>query len=100
MNIGKEEPRIYKAMGCGGKATAGFQLDPRMVELVKLRVSQVERMRLLCKPASKDARKAGETEQRVFAGQRLVGNAVFTDVRAGCPEIGRGDHAHRGKGFV
>jgi len=67
MNIDKAEPRIYKAMDAADRQIAAFDLDPRLVELVKLRASQINGCGYCVNTHSKDARKAGETEQRVFA---------------------------------
>jgi len=67
MNIDKAEPRIYKAMDAADRQIAAFDLDPKLVELVKLRASQINGCGYCVNTHSKDARKAGETEQRVFA---------------------------------
>jgi len=70
MNIDKAEPRIYKAMDAAEKQLAGFDLDPRLTELVKLRASQINGCGYCVNMHSRDARKAGETEQRVYALRR------------------------------
>jgi AhpD family alkylhydroperoxidase len=67
MNIDKAEPRIYKAMDAADRQIAAFDLEPKLVELVKLRASQINGCGYCVNTHSKDARKAGETEQRVFA---------------------------------
>jgi AhpD family alkylhydroperoxidase len=67
MNIDKAEPRIYKAMDAADRQIAAFDLDAKLVELVKLRASQINGCGYCVNTHSKDARKAGETEQRVFA---------------------------------
>jgi len=67
MNIDKAEPRIYKAMDVADRQIAAFDLDPKLVELVKLRASQINGCGYCVNTHSKDARKAGEPEQRVFA---------------------------------
>ena len=67
MNINKAEPRIYKAMDTADRQVATFDLDPVLVELVRIRASQLNGCGYCVNAHSKDARKAGETEQRVFA---------------------------------
>ena len=67
MNIDKAEPRIYKAMDAADRQIAAFDLDPKLIELVKLRASQINGCGYCVNTHSKDARKAGEPEQRVFA---------------------------------
>jgi AhpD family alkylhydroperoxidase len=67
MNIDRAEPRIYKAMDAADRQIAAFDLDPKLVELVKLRASQINGCGYCVNTHSRDARKAGETEQRVFA---------------------------------
>ena len=67
MDIGQVEPRIYKAMDEAEKQLSTFKLDKKLVELIKLRVSQMNGCGYCVDMHSKDARKAGESEQRVFA---------------------------------
>ena len=67
MNINSAEPRIYKAMDAADRQVAAFELDARLIELVRLRASQVNGCGYCVNTHSKDARKAGETEQQVFA---------------------------------
>ena len=79
MNIDKAEPRIYKAMDAADRQLAAFGLDPKLVELVKLRASQVNGCGYCVNTHSIDARKAGETEQRVFAVSAWWETPFFTD---------------------
>ena len=67
MNIEAAEPGIYKAMDEAEKQVAAFGLDRKLVELVKLRVSQVNGCGYCVNMHSADAIKAGETQKRVFA---------------------------------
>jgi len=79
MNIGHAEPKIYKAMDAADKAIASFTLEPGLVELIKLRASQINGCGYCINTHSKDARKAGETEQRVFAISAWWETPFFTD---------------------
>ncbi|MBN8852853.1 MAG: alkylhydroperoxidase [Sphingobacteriales bacterium 50-39] len=79
MNIDKAEPRIYKAMDAADRQVAAFGLDPKLAELVKLRASQVNGCGYCVNMHSKDARRAGETEQRVFAVSAWWETPFFTE---------------------
>ncbi|MFF4601990.1 carboxymuconolactone decarboxylase family protein [Streptomyces sp. NPDC001339] len=58
-------PEAYKAM-IALDAAARKGLDPALVELVKIRASQLNRCAFCLDMHIADARKAGETEQRVY----------------------------------
>lgn len=79
MDIGQAEPRIYKAMDEAEKQLSSFKLDKKLVELVKLRVSQINGCGYCVDMHSKDARKAGENEQRVFAVSAWWETPFFTE---------------------
>ena len=79
MNIDKAEPRIYKAMDAAEKQLAGFDLDPRLAELIKLRASQINGCGYCINMHSRDARKAGETEQGVYAVSAWWETPFFTE---------------------
>lgn len=67
MDLGQTEPRIYKAMTAAENQLAAFDLDPGLMELVKIRVSQLNGCGYCINMHSKDARKLGESEQRIYA---------------------------------
>jgi len=79
MNIGQAEPKIYKAMDAADRAIATFDLEPRLVDLVKLRASQINGCGYCVNSHSMDARKAGESEQRVFAISAWWETPFFTE---------------------
>lgn len=58
---------------------ANFGLDKKMVELIKLRASQINGCGYCVNLHSSDARKAGETEQRVFAVSAWWETPFFTE---------------------
>ncbi|MEU5018419.1 carboxymuconolactone decarboxylase family protein [Streptomyces angustmyceticus] len=61
----KLAPEVYQAMlALDAAATQG--LDPTLVELVKIRASQLNHCAFCIDKHIKDARKAGETEQRIY----------------------------------
>ncbi|MDT3396242.1 carboxymuconolactone decarboxylase family protein [Streptomyces sp. B1866] len=61
----KLAPEVYKAMS-GLEAAARKGLDPALVELVKIRASQINHCAFCIDMHVKDARKAGESEERVY----------------------------------
>ena len=67
MNIDQAEPGIYKAMAASDKKVASFELDEKLKELVRVRVSQINGCGYCINTHTKDALKIGETTQRLFA---------------------------------
>ncbi|MFJ9854597.1 carboxymuconolactone decarboxylase family protein [Streptomyces sp. NPDC101150] len=61
----KLAPEVYKAM-IALDVAAKKGLDPALVELVKIRASQINHCALCIDMHIKDARKAGETEERIY----------------------------------
>ena len=79
MNINQAEPRIYKAMDAADRAIAAFDIEPRLVELIKLRASQINGCGYCINTHSMDAVKAGEPAQRVFAISAWWETPFFTE---------------------
>ncbi|TJZ53036.1 carboxymuconolactone decarboxylase family protein [Streptomyces piniterrae] len=65
MHWAKLAPEAFKAM-IALEVAAKRGLDPTLVELVKIRASQVNRCAFCLDMHVKDARKAGETEERIY----------------------------------
>lgn len=63
----REAPGALKAMLELEKYVTGSGLERSLYELVKLRASQINGCAYCLDMHSKDARKAGETEQRIYA---------------------------------
>lgn len=61
------DPQALKAMMGLEKYVAGSGLEHNLFELVKLRASQINGCAYCIDMHAKDARKAGETEQRIYA---------------------------------
>ena len=70
---------MYKAMDAADRQIAQFDLDPNLVELIKLRASQINGCGYCVNSHSMDARKAGETEQRVYAVSAWWETPFFTE---------------------
>ncbi len=67
MSIKAVEPLVYKAMAAAEAQIVLFDLDPKLKELVKVRVSQINGCGYCINSHTKDALKIGETAQRLFA---------------------------------
>jgi AhpD family alkylhydroperoxidase len=79
MNINKAEPAIYKAMAAADNAVNSFNLDPKLKELIKVRVSQINGCGYCINAHTKDALKLGETVQRLFALSAWWETPFFTE---------------------
>lgn len=66
INILKVQPEGYKAMLGMEKFIAGTKLQPLHKELIKIRASQINGCAYCINMHTKDARKLGETEQRIY----------------------------------
>jgi AhpD family alkylhydroperoxidase len=75
----RQAPDVYRSMLAFSKAAADG-LDPVLAELVKIRASQINRCAYCLDMHITDARKAGESEQRIYllsAWEEVPG--VYTD---------------------
>lgn len=66
IDIQKTEPAAYQAMYALEKYLASSSLTPTHKELIKLRASQINGCAFCINMHSIDARKLGETEQRIY----------------------------------
>jgi AhpD family alkylhydroperoxidase len=66
INLPHAAPDAYRAIGAVETYVRGCGLDPSLIELVKLRASQINGCAFCMDMHSKDARRTGETEQRLF----------------------------------
>lgn len=65
-DLSKVEPEGYKMMMAFEKYVAGTKLTPVQRELIKIRASQINGCAFCLDMHTKDARKLGETEQRIY----------------------------------
>jgi AhpD family alkylhydroperoxidase len=79
MNINKAEPRIYQAMAASDKQVESFELDARLKELIRIRVSQINGCGYCINEHTRDALKAGEAAQRLFAVSAWWETPFFTE---------------------
>ena len=66
VKIDQALPEVYKAMYTLSGATANTPLTPTHRELIKIRASQINGCAFCIDMHTKDARKQGETEQRIY----------------------------------
>jgi AhpD family alkylhydroperoxidase len=79
MDIDKAEPGIYRAMAASDKQVGSFDLDARLKELIRIRVSQINGCGYCINTHTKDALKLGETAQRIFALSAWWETPFFTE---------------------
>jgi AhpD family alkylhydroperoxidase len=67
LNYAKASPESYQAMLKFSNATHEVPLEPALLELVRVRASQINHCAFCLDMHTIDARAAGETEQRLYA---------------------------------
>lgn len=72
-------PEGYHALSRLSSAVGGSELEPSLLELVKMRASQINGCAYCIDMHSKDARAAGETEQRLYALSAWHETPFFTE---------------------
>jgi len=75
----KASPEAYKAMAQLESVVRHSTLDPKLVELVKIRASQLNGCAFCIDMHTKDARAKDETEQRIYALNAWRETPFFTD---------------------
>jgi AhpD family alkylhydroperoxidase len=66
LRVYREQPKASRAMNALDDAVLEAGLEPSLRELIKLRASQINGCGYCIDMHSKDARRAGESEQRVY----------------------------------
>lgn len=79
LEIQKVAPEAYRAMAALGAYTRNSGLEPKLVELVKVRASQINGCAYCIDMHTKDARALGETEQRLYALNAWRETPFYTD---------------------
>jgi AhpD family alkylhydroperoxidase len=78
-SIKAAEPGIYQAMAAADKQVDGFDIDPKLKELIKVRVSQINGCGYCIDYHTQDSLKLGEATQRLFALAAWWETPFFTD---------------------
>ncbi len=79
LDIQKIAPQVYRAMGGLETLVRNSGLEPGLLELVKMRASQINGCAYCLDMHSKDARAKGETEQRLYALNAWRETPFYTD---------------------
>lgn len=80
INFAEKGPGAIKALfGLGGYLMKSARLDKNLVELVNMRVSQINGCAYCLDMHSKDLRAAGETEQRLYLLSAWRESPFYTD---------------------
>lgn len=79
INIYNLEPEAYKALRELERYLAASKLNPLLKELIKIRASQINGCAYCINMHTRDARKLGETEQRIYALSAWWDTPYFTE---------------------
>src|SRR5690606_37613948 len=79
IDIKKLEPQAYEALLKVESYLSRTSLSAPLRELIKIRVSQINKCAYCIEIHTKDARKLGETEQRIYALSAWEESPLFTD---------------------
>lgn len=79
MSIKDIEPGVYAAMLAAEKQISQFRLDPKLRELIKVRVSQINGCGYCLNLHTAEAIKLGETPQRLFTLSAWWETPFFTE---------------------
>lgn len=79
INIQNVQPAAYQAMFGLEKYLSTSKLDPILLELIKMRASQINGCAFCLNMHSIDARKIGETEQRLYLLNAWRETTLFTE---------------------
>ena len=94
----KVSPAAYQAMlGLEMFVRKQSKLEPALIQLVKMRASQINGCAYCLDMHAKDARAEGETEQRLYALSAWEETPFFTDRERAALAIDRSDHFGLGR---
>lgn len=79
INIKQLEPKAYEVLLAMERYLSTTELTLQLRELIKIRVSQINKCAYCIEMHAKDARKAGESEQRIYALSAWEESPLFTD---------------------
>jgi AhpD family alkylhydroperoxidase len=79
INLPRVAPDAYRVLGGVEAYIRNCDLDPSLIELIKLRASQINNCAYCIDMHSKDARKGGESEQRLYLLNAWRETPFYTD---------------------
>ena len=95
MNFYQAAPDTIKALGALEAQIQASGLEKSLIELVKTRASQINGCAFCINMHTADARKQGETEQRLYLLERLARVAALYRARTRRAGVDRGGDADR-----
>jgi AhpD family alkylhydroperoxidase len=87
IDVWKEEPLYWEQMAGMEKRLYASTLSVSLIELIKIRVSQINKCAFCIDWHTKDALKHGETPRRIFALSAWQESPLFTDVERAVLEV-------------
>jgi AhpD family alkylhydroperoxidase len=100
INIGQIEPEAYKALAGIDKYLLTTPLDKHYRELIKIRASQINGCTYCINLHTKDARKMGETEQRLYLLSAWRETDLFTEEEHNEPNASRHNGSFEGRTYL
>ena len=79
LNLHELEPVAYQAMMGVEKYLSGISLDKLLIDLIKIRASQLNGCAYCIQMHTEDARSLGETEQKLYALSAWRESPLFSD---------------------
>ena len=79
MTLSKLAPEAYKAVAELDKQVSGSGIDRTLYELIKIRASQINGCAFCIDMHTRDARKQGETERRIYALNAWQESPLFSE---------------------
>ncbi|WP_293883393.1 carboxymuconolactone decarboxylase family protein [Sphingobacterium sp. UBA1498] len=79
INIKEFEPKVYEILYAMEKYLSTTNLSVNLRELIKIRVSQINKCAFCIEIHTKDARRLGETESRIYALTAWKESPLFND---------------------
>jgi AhpD family alkylhydroperoxidase len=79
MNYVKAAPAVYEALLALEKAVENSELEKPLLELLKIRASQINKCAFCLHMHTRDARKAGEREERIYVLDAWRESPLFSE---------------------
>lgn len=80
INIKELEPQAYKILFDMEKYLSKADVSKSLIELIKIRASQINKCAYCIEIHTQDARKTGEKEQRIYALSAWEESPLFSDI--------------------
>jgi AhpD family alkylhydroperoxidase len=80
LDVWKEEPLYWEHLAAIDKRLYASTIPRRLIELIKVRVSQINKCVFCIDYHTNDALKAGETQRRIFLLSAWKESPLFTDI--------------------